>query len=190
MQDNLSKYRNSENYHYTMYSYNTNKYVIKDIYCLGEKKLVSITNVVDGEKTVNKVFINADKMNIYTEKNNKKIANINKDGRFYEQIPDNLYTENFLQTIIGSAFASVKKVKCNGIESYYVENFASPFVLSEGGIYLNKDTGLPIRVMSSNSITNFQKENQSGEITDYIFEFNNVKEENFQEPNIADYEVQ
>lgn len=61
-------------------------------------------------------------------------------------------------------------------------------LIDANGIYIDKETGLPIRQYMG-SVTNNDKE-KFGIVTDYKYEFNVVTDENLKEPDIAGYKVQ
>ena len=87
-----------------------------------------------------------------------------------------------------SILSSVKDTTFNGEECYYISNFKSVNNNLEEGMYVNKSTGLPISSIA------YEYKNSDGTrgrvpTSDYIYEFNEVKEEEFVEPNIDEYKV-
>lgn len=60
-------------------------------------------------------------------------------------------------------------------------------------MYIDKNTGLPISVMAYELESTDQENKQvitRLPVVEYVYEFNNVTEEDFIEPNINEYEIQ
>lgn len=76
-------------------------------------------------------------------------------------------------------------MKCNGIDCYYISNFQNNIIPNgdgDYGIYLDKKTGFPIGTVGSSAEIN-------DTVIDYYYEFNTVKDEDIQEPDIAEYRI-
>lgn len=189
LQKNVSKYVNSENYHKIMYVYMQDSYVKSEIFTLGDRKAITITRINKGNKVITKIYVKGNTTNIYTETQDKKIVSLNTGIQVYEEIQDPLYTENLLERILASAIATIKSEKCNGKECYLIENFLSGYILSENGTYINKETGLDVRTKSIEVTDPNTGINVSG-LTDCLYEFNTVTENDLQEPDISQYEIQ
>ena len=72
--------------------------------------------------------------------------------------------------------ASIKPVKFDNQECYYITNF-EPSI--GDGIYINKETGLLLGVTEQEPAT-----------TLYVYEFNTVTEKDFVEPDISEYKIE
>lgn len=97
-------------------------------------------------------------------------------------------TENYLQLIIYSMISSIKNTTFNGQECYYISNLKNVDSKLDEGAYINKSTGLPISSIA------YEYKNPDGTrgrvpTSDYVYEFNVVKEEEFKEPNIEEYKI-
>ena len=71
----------------------------------------------------------------------------------------------------------IRKENYNGKTCYIIENFSPDGVEYNNIRYYEKETGLPIR--------NIDEEG----IIDYKYEFNNVTDSTFEEPDISLYEI-
>lgn len=195
---------NTSNYHTVIYSYYLEDYSKTEVFSLGDKKKIITTQRKDNG--INKITIFARKNESFNENDNKYIANIyreirdEKDGKIEKGVnlnqeieifvnPQNVTkTENYLQLFVYSILSSVKDTTFNGEECYYISNFKSVNNNLEEGMYVNKSTGLPISSIA------YEYKNPDGTrgrvpTSDYIYEFNVVKEEEFVEPNIDEYKV-
>lgn len=195
---------NTSNYHTVTYSYYLEDYSKTEVFSLGDKKKIITTQRKDNG--INKITIFARKNESFSENDKKYIANIyrevkdEKDGKIEKVVnlnqeieifvnPQNVTkTENYLQLFVYSILSSVKDTTFNGEECYYISNFKSVNNNLEEGMYVNKSTGLPISSIA------YEYKNPDGTrgrvpTSDYIYEFNVVKEEEFVEPNIDEYKV-
>lgn len=195
---------NTSNYHTVTYSYYLEDYSKTEVFSLGDKKKIITTQRKDNG--INKITIFARKNESSSENDKKYIANIyrevkdEKDGKIEKVVnlnqeieifvnPQNVTkTENYLQLFVYSILSSVKDTTFNGEECYYISNFKSVNNNLEEGMYVNKSTGFPISSIA------YEYKNPDGTrgrvpTSDYIYEFNEVKEEEFVEPNIDEYKV-
>ena len=195
---------NTSNYHTVTYSYYLEDYSKTEVFSLGNKKKIIMTQVKDNK--VNKITMFAKKSEDANKENSKYIANIYKE---YQDVKDektekvvNLNqeieifvnpqnvtkTENYLQLFLYSILSSIKETTFNGQECYYISNFKSVDSNLDKGMYINKSTGLPI---SSIAYEYKNPDGTRGRIptSDYIYEFNVVKEEEFVESNMSDYKI-
>lgn len=195
---------NTENYHTVTYSYHLEDYSKTEVFSLGDKKKIMMTQVKDN--TVNKITMFAKKSESTNKENDKYIANIyreakdRKNGKIEKVVnlnqeieifvnPQNVTkTENYLQLIIYSMLSSIKNTTFNGQECYYISNFKSIDSNLDEGAYINKSTGLPISSIA------YEYKNSDGTrgrvpTSDYVYEFNVVKEEEFVEPNKDEYKI-
>lgn len=201
---NAEKTINTENFHTATYSYHLEDYSKTEVFSLKDKKKIIMTQVKDN--TVNKITMFAKKSESTNKENDKYIANIyretkdRKNGEIEKVVnlnqeieifvnPQNVTkTENYLQLIIYSMISSIKNTTFNGQECYYISNFKNVDSKLDEGAYINKSTGLPISSIA------YEYKNPDGTrgrvpTSDYVYEFNVVKEEEFKEPNIEEYKI-
>ena len=190
LNNKAKEYINSENYKKTIYLLDSGKYVKSEGYCLNNKQKIVITTIDEnGEKEVVTVYgeKGSNKINTYTEKEGKKTARINEQGEVSIEIGDAFYgLDNKATLIIYAILTNINKTTFNGEECYYVsgpENLG-PYKL----MYVNKNNGLIIsRIAFETEFVNSEKGRVPS--TEYKFEFNNVTEEDFIEPDISEYEI-
>lgn len=188
---------NNTNYHRITYSYSPGKYSKMEIFSLEDKKKIIMTTVTDEEtitrtmyaKKVDVTDPESDKYitNIYIETKDGKVIHQNREMHILADLQNTMKTENGWQLLIGSLLASVKTARFDGNECYYIANFNLPNTYSSKGMYINKETGLPISTIA------YEYKDSDGTrgrwpATEYMYEANTVTEADFIEPNIADYE--
>lgn len=187
------KYESSTNYHLVNYSYNLGDYTKTEVFRLDDRMKMIITKIIDEEKTTITMFGNKKKeelqgmtkylTNIYIDKKDSKTAILNQDMGMSNSL-QNIFlpADNLWHLFNYSIKASITGLKLNGEESYYIANYYPE------GIYINKETGLPINTVA------YKYENSDGaksrlEAREYLYEFNRVTEDTFREPSIFQYQV-
>ena len=128
----------------------------------------------------------------YVHGTNKNTYYDNKSGKFVQQetvesVPEiteeqlyaDLENENNLTTFLSSAFTTFKVVEYNGKDCYLIKGFMSSTALTseDADIYIDKETGL------------FVKTNASGIDNEREYEFDNVDDSIFEEPDISQYTI-
>ena len=183
VQNNFSKYENSSNYHIkSVAKESTDTTVTMDYYTKDEKQVMKMERNIDGEILKVSMYSNGEKVNVFYDNPSGKTCQLNLDT---EVIQVNLYnhleTENIWQTLLGSITTNIKSEEYNGKDCYIVNGFMSPLSLTEKNInevHIEKDTGLFIKsVIDSNT-------------TEREYEFNNVEDSVFEEPDISEYSIQ
>ncbi len=127
--------------------------------------------------------------NEYTTINGEKTAKLNKEIQIGVEPQTPFYVENKFQLFLYAILSSVKSTTFYGKECYYITNYKEPFSINEAGMYLDKETGLPI------SYAGYETEfTDSGlgriPAAEYKYEFNTVTEDNFVEPDLSEYKVE
>ncbi len=183
LQNNISKYAESTNYHIKSVETESNGIILTvNSYKKGDKQVSFIERNKNGEVTKISAYRNNDKMDIFYDNPNSKMADLNADAIFIEvNIYNYLESDSTWHTILSSMFANIRSTEINGKKCYVVNNYTSFVSLMPVGkneCYIEKDTGLMIR-----NVTNDM-------INDREFEFDNVNEEVFIEPDISEYTIQ
>ena len=182
---NLSQqYINATNYHKIMYAYEKDSYIKNEVYCMKDKKFIETTKIIDGNKQITKIYTDGKSVNIYTEDEKGKTAKLNQKMQLSVDTQNYLYTDNFVHLVSYSIPASIKSKDYCGKSCYYIANFDTPYSISKDGVYIDKETGLVVRAMTS-----IEAANGIAPAVDYVYEFGNVTEENFIEPDIEEYTV-
>lgn len=188
---------NRENYHITSYEYGIESYKKEEVFVLGDKRKVITTQYIDGKlsETIT-IGKKAEKdsygtqyylVNIYdNNENGKKVITNQKIGMVEEFSQPGWYENenNLLKTMYYSKFAVIKNEKYNDKNCYYIFNYKSPYNFYINGMIVDKETGLMIGSVLAG--TNNEPDNQE---SNCVYEFNNVTDEDFIEPDITQYEV-
>ena len=192
---------NVNNYHKRVYYYDKERTSIIDYYGLNDKRKIVRREISDKETKIETTYgteFSKDEFgnkqyncNIYTVSGEEKTAKLNR--KVYVGIDPQNPIEIGKDSVPGLLFlatrVSIKEDTYNGEECYFVSS-SSPNVtfsiLSNAG-YISKNTGLLINSMS------FEIEVDDGNYSrwpasDYEYEFNNVNEDEFIEPDINEYE--
>ena len=189
LQSRANEYTNSINFHRIIYSYAQDTYIKSEIFCLDNKKLVITTTIVNGEKIVRKIYSDGEVANIYTETVEKKMVKLNQKMQMAVNIYNSLYTENWWHLLISSLPATINTKEYNGKECYYITNYVSPYMLCQDGAYIDKETGLVVKTISTTeNMTDGSKYIRPA--MDYVYEFDTVTENRFIEPYISEYEIE
>lgn len=184
------KYISSNNYHKTITTYNGNSIIEMETYYKEGKSVMTLKRIA-GNDFFEQIIYKDEKNNtadIFKNINGKKSAEINASyNSANNYITNHLETTNILEFIASCITSDIKSVECNGKKCYFINNFISNSLLTnkETGFYVEKETGLLIRYSDS------QSKDETGTITDcisdYRYEFDNVTDEIFIEPDINEY---
>lgn len=201
---NAEKTIENTNYHQIMYFYNLGEYHKEEVFALGNKKKMIKTEYTKDDVITTTTFANrieekdessikAYNVNIYNESKNGKKAILDKTIGYDDELKNEFYTENSWELLKKSMLAKIKTSTFNGEECYVVSNFEGNNIGDKRDMYIDKNTGLPISVMAY-ELKSIDQENKQVitrlPVVEYVYEFNNVTEEDFIEPNINGYEIQ
>lgn len=181
LQDKISKYSDGTNYH--IKSTSTTKEgarVEMEYYKKDNKQVVFMERDLNEENLKMSMYDNGERIDIFYENADGKSCDINAQT---SSMQINLY--NFLendtkwQTFISSAMARVKSIQYNGKKCYAIKEFLSTTSLTseDSEIIIDKETGL------------FLKSTETDDIVEREYEFNNVDDSIFAEPDISQYKV-
>lgn len=193
LNNKAEKYVNESNYHITTYSLQEGKFYKDEVFSMEGKKKLVYTTITDEETQIitmnlSKIgkgeYLDRYKGNIYYNNSLGKNVIIGQEIEVMPDIQDIFKTENLRELLVYSIPSYVTSTKFDGIDSYYISNFRG-----EGGMYVNKETGLPISEMS------YDIEVDDGIMgrtptSEYKYEFGTVTEDDFTEPDISEYTVQ
>ena len=177
LQNKISQYADSVNYYTKSIATVKDGTITMEYYRKDNNQVVFLKRNLNG--TINKVamYNNGEKTDTFTQTPDTKIAQLNSGTIMSIGIYNHLETENNWQTFLGSMFASVKSTNYNGKDCYIIKGFMSSTSLTFEGAetYIEKDTGLFIKDIEGETIT--EKE----------YEFDNVDDSIFVEPDISQY---
>lgn len=182
LQNKIAQYTNSENYYIKSIANQNNGLVVKvEYYQKDNKQVVFLERDNHGEKIKISMYNNGETINTFTETLDTKNVNLNNPGSIHVEVVNVLYTDNDWQTFLYSVISKVKKVEYNCKECYSINNFLSPYYMygtEENEVYIEKDTGLLLKQTTDDMTTERE------------YEFNNVEDSIFIEPDISEYTLE
>ena len=104
------------------------------------------------------------------------------------EMQDVLHTDNLWDLLRNSLTCSISTTKVNGKNCYFISNFNGIYNYYPSGVYIDKELGIPVSAVAS-EYENSEGTKQYEEPREFKYEFNNVKESDFVEPNIANFEI-
>lgn len=182
LQSKITEYTKINNYHIKITenqedgAFITVNYYKKDnkqAYFLERNKdgeVIKMSSYSDGTKTHRR----------YTETPDYKTVNFEQSQFLGIAIGNVLENDNTWQNILASMMAQIKSVEYKGKICYEITNYASQHLflgLEKNTVYIEKDKGLLIKA-------NIDYSN-----AEYEYEFNNVNDTIFIEPDISQYQV-
>ena len=178
---NISEnYINSSNVCRTIYSYQQNEYTSTKIYSLNNKHLIESTKIVDNVPKTSKIFAeNGQIIGKYSETSNK-YEKVNSNQPISIEFTSPISFDNYFALFISAIKTSINSTECNGKKCYVVRNFNSSDNVNTTDYYIDKETGLLIRAISSDIIDS-NKTMSPQPIYDYSYEFDIVSENHFAE---------
>ena len=127
------------------------------------------------------MYDNGERVDVFTDNEKEKTFRVNAgNGLMRIEIANYFHTDSSLQTFLISIFAKIKKSNYNNKECYAITNLKSPELLydkDKNEIYIEKGTGLCLKSVMGNSIVERE------------YEFDNVEDIIFIEPDISQYKI-
>lgn len=183
MQNKISNYNKSTNFSEKISQNESDEIKIDINYYKKDNKQAVILERTDAnnEKIIMKEYDNGETTNIYWDTKDEKKAQLNKNALISVEIYNELETDNDWQTFLACIFARIKSTNYNGKDCYVVTNYMSPLFVYENEdhvAYIEKATGISVK-------------NIIGEMTtEKEYDFNNVDDSVFNEPDINEYVVE
>lgn len=185
IQRTASQYTASTNYHVKSVGSGMNDGITTTInsYCKGNKRLTVIERSKDG-KVDSKVsmYDNGERVDTFSESDGVKRVNIDSEANFSLPVYDYFEGSSNMQLICIAIASKVEDIEYNGKKCYRVAIGLTSSILYEDNneineVYIDKDTGLVVKTHFGNSTAERE------------YEFNNVQDEVFVEPDLKEYEV-
>lgn len=184
IQRTASQYTSSTNYHIKSVASGMNDYTtIMEYYCKGDKQVSTIERSQDG-KVINKIstYNNGTRKNTFYETEDVKRVDINSDFEVYVSIYNYFEGASNMQLMCLAIASKVEDIEYNGKKCYRIADCPADSTLHDANksineVYIDKDTGLVIRTHFGNSIAERK------------YEFGNVQDEVFIEPDLKEYEI-
>lgn len=182
----------------------TDKYKVKK-YIKNEIEKIVLESKDENEEISKIIQITyPDKRKVFTEKDGTKTMNIYEEtapvrgahieentNASYTAITNFAYSISLPENILNSIFTSINSVELNGKECYELTSkYNSNFIYSQNTkqmkAYVEKDTGLPLKLIE---VVNENGENIE-KVTTYKYEFNIVTDDDIKEPDSQEYIMQ
>lgn len=180
LQNKVKKYSNSNNYHIKAVTYvDENTTMTINQYQKEEKQLLILERTVNDETVKISVYNNGNRIDMFTETKEEKIATLGKINSIIGiQTIEFLQTDNLWQTILYGLPAIIRTTNVDEHKCYNINNFLSPYYLAgknKTEYYMDKETGLMMKSIIDETISTRE------------YEFDNVSDEIFIEPDISQY---
>ena len=203
LNNKAQEYINLENYHRTSYSLDNGNYTKEEVFSMGDrKKKITTKKSEEGEKEVLTIYgtkigtapdtqsyppIEKYKQNMYKVTDTEKLALLDVEiGMAIDNQEAFWGIKNTKDLIMSAITTSINKATYDGKECYYVSN--SQNILPNTSMYVNKETGLLISTIASES-KNVDGTTERIAGAEYQFEFGTVTEDDFIEPDISEYKI-
>jgi hypothetical protein len=177
LQNKIAKYSDSTNYYIKSVATKSDGTVVTMEYYKKDNKEVSfLERNLNGEISKISMYNNGERTDTFIETSESKVAQLDSDNIMTINFYNFLETENNWQTLLGSISARIKSTNYNGKECYVIKGLSSSvFLISEGQeTYIEKDTGLLVKTTGDG-------------VTEREYEFDNVDDSIFVEPDISQY---
>lgn len=184
LNNKASKYEEINNYYIKIINDSGSTTTVSQYYSKGNNAILYLnTNIKSTGQTRKLInYYKGDKTNTYIEADGNKVALLDTDG-----LPSKIrivtldYGNSIWNLFQGALATSIKTGEYNGKECY---------ILSLGKnseTYIEKATGLRIKAKEGIAVDN--NGNETPIKVEYYYEFGNVKDDIFAEPDISQYEV-
>ena len=180
LQNKISQYSNSSNYYIKSIATEENGTIITmEYYKKDIKQVVFLERNLNGEISKISMYDNGERTDTFCDNKANKIAQLNSGTIMTVNIYNRLETDNKWQTLLSSITSKIKSVTYNGKECYAIKDFisATPLSFEDAEIYIEKDTGLFVKMIEGNVTTERE------------YKFDNVDDKIFTEPDISKYNL-
>lgn len=185
LSQNAKKYAQATNYYTKMYMYQGEDSVLMESFYKDNKNLTTLTTLKGNNKSIE--YNDGKDTTTYLESNGQKIAFENSDYKISTFTSLEQYKE-YITVSFANVFGSkIISTICNGRECYYISEVNNSQNLEGTSVFVDKETGLPIRILQGGTKS---EGNEMNTIIDFDFEFNNVKDKDIVKPDIREYKVQ
>lgn len=186
------EYTKSTNYHVKIVSNDEDGIATLNYYKKDDKQFHMFERDNNGKISKLMIYKNGDKIDIFSEIEGTKVASLDSNVTITneDKVYSVLETENAWQALIYSAMARIKTINYNNQKCYSITTRLSldktydatnkKYIIGMADIerteiYIDKDTGLNIKTIGNNQTVDTQ------------YEFNNVVDSIFIEPDINEY---
>ena len=184
--DNFSKYINNGNHYEKIINSSEESKTITEYYCKGNKEVMFLTTTFNDSNKERKLtqYFDGEKCNTYFETENDKVATLNSNTTPIKVlIGSNVdYNDSLWNLFYLALTTPIESVKYNNKECYFLNSEA----MRE--CYVEKETGLTLRAIDGRVLNSDGTETDI--VNEYSYEFDNVDDSIFVEPDISEYKIQ
>ena len=202
LNNKFNNYTSSSNYYIKTINFTSVAEIMTTLenYKKDGKYIRKIKSLSERSKVTTTEYYNGENLNVYNEielekKDGeyvlRKTASLNSDKHvIYEPIIPNMIDICHPIRFLGMPiFSTISSEKCNGKDCYRIVLYS--FGDNDGTIYyIEKETGLLLRSIGVSSMYANVDGEKYDMITDYQYEFIVVREEDFIEPDISEYDIE
>lgn len=182
LQKNIKKYEASQNYFIkTKTVDNKDVAVILSYYKKNEKEVAIMERIFNGETSIMSMYNNGQQINVFYDTPTNKTAQIDSKSSMIVNSYNFLETDNNWQTFLGCITARIKSSSFNGKKCYIINNFKTPMFLNgteKNEYFIEKSIGLCLKAIIDDQISERE------------YQFDNVNDSIFIEPDISQYKIQ
>ena len=183
LQDRVAEYIDDDNHHLHMISKQNEQVSLTiDYYKKDNREVTFMERNFNGEITKLSFYKNGERIDMFTENSTTKVAKINTNALIPGTIINVLQADNNWQTFLYSIIAKIRSGNYNNKDCYIIGNYLSPNNLysynNETKYIIEKETGLLLEETLNNIVTK------------RIYEFGNVDNSIFIEPDISQFTIQ
>ncbi len=178
---------NEDNYYAHLTSYTGTSMKTMDIYHKNDKHYMKeIEFYTPNDVKIFDTYHTGKQCNTYITTESGKY--VQKNGQAYEPYVlynDLEYTKGFWSFVKQAVISNIKSDICNGKECYNITNLLDDYK----NVYIEKDTGLVVRIYGFETSTTLKDQTtiKTNGLIDFSYEFNQVKDDVFIEPNPSEY---
>ena len=181
LQEKMTTHVNSTNYHIKSVQKELNGVIITQDYYHKDNKRGLFTETSDsGEISKLLLYNNGERTDMFIETSGEKSVKLDTGMPINMPLYNGLEMNNKWQTFLACFSAEIEEIEYDGKSCYSIKGVFSPDVMygvEENGSYIEKDTGLEIFHL------------MDGVETKKMYEFDNVEDSIFVEPNIGEYKL-
>lgn len=177
LQSKIGQYLQSTNYHvkYTT-TENSNVVLNSNYYKKDGKEVFIIERINNNQSTKISSYNTGERIDVFYDSPTGKTAQLNSETMMSSSIINYFQTESNWQILIAGVISKIKSTEHNG-KACYALVLGTSFSSNSEEHYFDKDTGLLVKSITQNNV--LEKE----------YEFDNVNDEVFIEPNIGEYQI-
>ena len=174
LQKNLKEYLSSTNYHMSVISKKVESETVLDYYIKDKKQVLLQEKNENGNISKTSIYNNGEKIISFYENGQEKVAKENSPSAIQVNVPNYfvLCDNNLMQKILMSITLKIKKVEYQDKKCYCI---VSIFDKEKEEEYIDINTGLSLKSITKDSSSERR------------YEFNNVSENVFEQPDISQY---